>query len=71
MSPTKLTPEQQAEIRRLYASTAELPAIRRVVEANPERWSLAKLGDRFGVSRETIRRILAKTDNTEETTHAH
>lgn len=62
MTNPKLTAEQRAEVRRLYESTKHLPATVKVVEANPERWSLAKLGQRYGVSRETIRRALAELD---------
>lgn len=60
MSAIKLTAEQKAEIRRLYASTIDEPALVREVRPNPRRWSLARLGERYGVSRETIRRALAE-----------
>lgn len=54
----QVTPEQEAEIRALYASTLNLPPVTRTVQANPERWTHRRLGKHFGVSRETIRRIL-------------
>ncbi len=57
-----LTDEERDEIRRLYESTKELPE--RLTMPNPDRWSLDRLGKRYGVSRETIRRVVADDDAT-------
>lgn len=65
MKRPKLTPRQEIEIRELYLSTINLPRVNRTITTNPERWTYQRLGKRFGVSRETIRRILE-----EETNHA-
>lgn len=63
-APRKMTPEQRAEARRLYESTADEPEKVVRTETNPDRWSYRKLAERFGVSTETIRRAL--TEETEE-----
>jgi DNA-directed RNA polymerase sigma subunit (sigma70/sigma32) len=61
----KLTETEKAEIRQLYASTITEPTHIREVKSNPKRWTLEGLGERYGVSRETIRRVLLKEDDSE------
>jgi DNA-directed RNA polymerase sigma subunit (sigma70/sigma32) len=54
----RLTEAEKAEIRELYASTVDEPEVLREVRSNPRRWTLEGLGERYEVSRETIRRVL-------------
>jgi hypothetical protein len=62
MSPRRLTKAEEAEIRKLYDSTAGEPTHRRTIEPNPERWTYERLGKRYAVSRETIRRVLQEVE---------
>ncbi len=64
MTRPKLSAKQKAEVRKLYASTIDLPP--KTLVPNPKRWSYERLGQRYGVSRETIRRALAEETPTND-----
>lgn len=59
----RLTADEETEIRALYASTAELPRTSLTTSPNPEAWTHRRLAERFGVSREKIRRVITKEED--------